>query len=172
MCFKDVVVREYERLHNGSGGVPVKGAYPLGLAWDHAEDVQKPVAAYEVERTPKRKPFAMPLEERERKALLDEFDESMAEDDAESEALRVQSELRALKLSRMATPGCNCKRSMCVLGSCPCYTWGLPCLDGFCSCLHCHNPYISDDLVDGALDKNAKALQAKFLAKEKDAQTQ
>lgn len=168
VVFHNVVVREYDRLHNGSGGVPVDGAYPLGLAWEHAADVAKPVAAYEVERTPKRKAYAMPLSEAERRALLHKFDDTLAEADAAAVVERVEREISALQASRRRTPGCACRGGKCVLESCPCYASGLPCLESYCSCCSCHNPFVAEDKTDPALLAAAQELQKQYAAHSSD----
>ena len=162
VCFHSVVVREFERLHDGSGGVPVDGAYPLGLGWNHADDVQKPVSVYEVERTPKRMKDVMPLTEPQRKALLQRLDDTLAEDGAEREVRRVESEIYALQKSRLLTPGCRCRGNSCVMGSCPCYAAGLPCLESYCHCKHCLNPYVSEDQTDPKLLALAQQQQKRY----------
>ena len=158
VVFNEVVVREFERLHNGSGGVPTDGAYPLGLSWVHADDVHTPVTKYEVERTPKRKPFAMPLTKSQRRDLLNRLDETMAEENAEQEVKRVQNELCKLQSSRLESPGCRCKKGGCLAG-CPCYDSGMPCLKSFCKCAHCYNPFVAQDVTDDGLWKQAQELQ-------------
>lgn len=162
VVFHNVVVREYDRLHNGSGGVPVDGAYPLGLAWEHAADVAKPVAAYEVERTPKRKAYAMPLSEAERRALLHKFDDTLAEAGAAEVVERVEREINALQMSRLRTPGCRCRDGKCVLDACPCYASGLPCLESYCTCSCCHNPFVAEDKTDPTLLATAQELQKQY----------
>lgn len=164
VVFHNVVVREYDRLHNGSGGVPVDGAYPLGLAWEHAADVATPVAAYEVERTPKRRAYAVPLSEAERRALLHKFDDTLAEAGAAEVVERVEREISALQASRMRTPGCRCRDGRCVLETCPCYASGLPCLESYCTCCSCHNPFVAEDRTDPALLAGAQELQKKYAA--------
>lgn len=162
VVFHNVVVREYDRLHNGSGGVPVDGAYPLGLGWAHAADVATPVAAYEVARTPKRRAYAVPLSEAERRALLHKFDDTLAEAGAAEVVQRVGREICALQASRQRTPGCRCRDGRCVLGSCPCYASGLPCLESYCTCCSCHNPFVGEDRTDPALLAAAQELQKKY----------
>jgi len=39
--FQAVEIRQYDRCHGGSAGIPTQGAYPLGLDWTYDEHVMK-----------------------------------------------------------------------------------------------------------------------------------
>jgi len=50
VVFKEVNVREYERLPGGSCGVPSKGGYALGLGWGFVESPSKTIVKHEKEK--------------------------------------------------------------------------------------------------------------------------
>ena len=53
--FKEVQIRFHNRRHDGSGGVPSSGGYPLGLDWSVSQELRSPLSLYEKKRSAERK---------------------------------------------------------------------------------------------------------------------
>lgn len=69
-------VREYSRQYNGSGGVPYRGGYPLGLGDTYIEKKEPLVSAKMKLAQERSGHMFMPLTEKERKKLLRQCDPS------------------------------------------------------------------------------------------------
>ena len=50
VVFSKVILRNYERVHNGSLGVPSKGGFPLGLGWEYNEQVEVSIDNYGIHK--------------------------------------------------------------------------------------------------------------------------
>lgn len=69
-------VREYSRQINGSGGVPYRGGYPLGLGPTYVEK-KEPIISAKMKMDQMRSGHIfMPLTEKQRKKLLRQYDPS------------------------------------------------------------------------------------------------
>jgi hypothetical protein len=151
--FKAVEIREYERLHGGSGGVPYVGAYPLGLGWQVAAERRDSLSNFESERSSQRhRSDDLPrIEESERRKLLEKHDARPRLERAASYVAQ-RRELDALRKARSAI-GCSCSRASCRQGrrgspvqpaaatpqccstdECECYRNGLECWEESCAC--------------------------------------
>lgn len=69
-------VREYTRQYNGSGGVPYRGGYPLGLGASYVEKKEPLVSAKMKMAQIRSGHMFMPLTEKERKKVLRQSDPS------------------------------------------------------------------------------------------------
>jgi hypothetical protein len=159
--FKAVEIREYERLHGGSGGVPYVGAYPLGLGWQVAAERRDSLSNFESERSSHRKRSDdLPrIEESERRKLLEKHDARPRLERAASYVAQ-RRELDALRKARSAI-GCSCSVKQptrtswltvtqppqcCSTDECECYRNGLECWDESCACGNrlgvCLNPHL------------------------------
>jgi len=147
VCFDRVQIREYDRLNNGSGGVPTTGTYALGLCWGYREDPseQMSIAEYECERAFKRSYFPMALSESMRRSLLEKFDPEHAAEGANgTEETR---EMKKLIQSRKESSCCSCQFGACCAETCSCYQAQMPCDPLMCQCRLCANPYVACDVI-------------------------
>ena len=147
VCFDRVQIREYDRLNDGSGGVPTSGTYALGLGWGYREDPsnQMSIAEYECERAFKRSYFPMPLSENRRRTLLEKFDPEHASEGAEG--TQGSREMKRLIHSRKEGSCCSCPFGGCIKETCSCFQAHMPCTPEMCECKMCANPYVRFDTV-------------------------
>jgi hypothetical protein len=157
--FKMVEIREYERQHAGSGGVPYVGAYPLGLGWKVAGERRDSLSNFEEQRSSQRhKSDDLPrLDESERRKLLEQHDRRPRLQRAASYVAQ-RKELDQLRKARRDI-GCQChvplpdgsrghgaaKEMCCRTDACPCFANGLECWSEACACGNtqedCANPH-------------------------------
>jgi len=119
VVFKEVNVREYERLPGGSCGVPSKGGYALGLGWGFVESPSKTIVKHEKE---KKNLGLIRIPETKRKTLLPN----------EKEVIQQKSELDVLRLARTQI-GCDCK-GICNVRTCHCILNAIECNEDACLC--------------------------------------
>jgi len=140
ISFGSVEIRKYKVSHGGSLSTPSKGAYPIGLSWEIADEVVQPLAesdkqVSETNASPRR------YSEKQRKLLLEKVDaRSFFEKQASFETEK--EELRQLRRAR-TNIGCHCNSpNSCGTSKCFCFKEGLPCLDDTCkcTCATCINP--------------------------------
>ena len=163
VCFDRVQIREYERLHDGSGGVPRSGTYALGLGWAYREDAHstRPLAEYERERARVRTPWPVPLSAPRRRALLERLDPAHAADGAAG--TRTAREMRALLHSRSAAASCACAFGACAADTCACHEAHMPCVPGMCACTTCCNPYAAFDTITPQSAARARARRRRAI---------
>jgi hypothetical protein len=157
--FKMVEIREYERQHAGSGGVPYVGAYPLGLGWKVAGERRDSLSNFEEQRSSQRhRSDDLPrLDESERRQLLEQHDRRPRLQRAASYVAQ-RKELDQLRKARRDI-GCQChvplpdgsrshgaaKEMCCRTDACPCFANGLECWGEACACGNtqedCANPH-------------------------------
>lgn len=157
VCFDRVQIREYERLHDGSGGVPRSGTYALGLGWAYREDARstRPLAEYERERARVRTPWPVPLSAPRRRALLERCDPAHAADGAAG--THTARAMRALLHSRSTAAACACAFGACAADTCACHEAHMPCVPGMCACTTCCNPYAAFDTITPQSAARARA---------------
>lgn len=154
VCFDRVQVREYERLHDGSGGVPSSGTYALGLGWAYRE-AARPLADYERERARVRTLWPVPLSAPRRRALLERLDPAHAAEGAAG--TRAAREMRAILHSRSSAAACACAFGACAADTCACHEAHMPCVPGMCACTACCNPYTAFDTITPQSAARARA---------------
>lgn len=152
--FHAVEIREYERQHAGSGGVPYVGAYPLGLGWKIAAERRDSLSNFESERSSQRhKSDDLPrLDEAERRKLLEQHDARPRLQRAASYVAQ-RKELDRLRKARRDI-GCACHvapdappgEQCCKSDDCDCFRNGLECWQEACACGNtvddCANPFL------------------------------
>lgn len=167
ISFGQVEIRKYRVSHGGATSTPSKGAYPIGLSWEVAEEETKPLDKYEAFRSPVH-PSASPrrFSEKERKRLLEKVDvrtyfEKQASFETEKE------ELKQLRRAR-ANIGCHCTSpSSCGTSRCICFKEDLACNDDSCrcTCANCVNPKrynFDQDRIDNY--RRRRILEAPYAA--------
>jgi hypothetical protein len=106
--FSDVSVRFHNRRHGGSGGIPSRGGFPLGLDWTFESEIKSPIAVYEKKRIADGKGDDFePVPEVERKRLLEAFDDRPAMARMVS-YMNKKEELEEMRKERKDV-GCNCR---------------------------------------------------------------
>eukprot|EP01091_Cochliopodium_minus_P015541 TRINITY_DN5565_c0_g1_i2.p1 TRINITY_DN5565_c0_g1~~TRINITY_DN5565_c0_g1_i2.p1 ORF type:complete len:243 (-),score=60.96 TRINITY_DN5565_c0_g1_i2:186-914(-) len=134
VMFSKVYVRDYERKHGGSSGVPRKGGYPLGLSWEYNKEEEFELKKYQKLIEKKKDRGLYMISERKRKEIL----EKTVEDEDEMEEMeKVKKELEKTRKTREDV-GCNCcsqtSRNLCGTKYCFCFKNGLECDVDSCFC--------------------------------------
>jgi len=131
--FQGVEIRQYNRCHGGSAGIPHQGAYPLGLDWSYDKNVMtRTVSDFEQDKnTTSISDGVHYLAEKDRKKLLEKFDER--EDMTRAGSFqREKTELSQIRESRKHI-GCGCKGA-CSTKKCQCVKQGIECNESSCGC--------------------------------------
>ena len=149
--FKEVEVRQYNRCHAGSLGVPTRGGYPLGLDWAYDENstTRTPVTDYEKFRRRSGDDFNRISETDRRKLLYDEINDE-TDTSLLQEQLKECNEIKHIRKSRTKI-GCMCKGgweadgtpiNCCETNKCICFKNGIQCNEDSCWCVSdtCSNP--------------------------------
>ena len=160
--FVQVEVREYNRAHGGSAGVPKHGAYTLGLDWSYDKQMKRSVSDFEMEKNPDCSEGVKWMNEQARKKVLDSADkrDKMTK---QNSFKREKQEISQIRKSRKHI-GCSCKGNLlavfflynswikgdapCSSKKCQCIKNEIVCYESSCGCdpSECGNP--REDTLD------------------------